>query len=123
MKRQNINQAMFSMDNRPMKVYNMNEVSHKVNVFHIYSGYHYMKIKCADCKLEEFCRPVKHKREICAVANDTEESIGQYVYGKNSSFAYDDFYIIENDERERLQIAKKLYKIQQKYLANEYVRQ
>ena len=111
---------MFLMAEKQEKTYNMNVVSHKVNVFHLKSFYHFMKIRCAFCKLNQQCKPVKHKREICAVAHDTAKILSSDVFGKNSSFAYDDFFVHPRNEQETLKIIAKVEKIRKKYLTNNH---
>ena len=112
------------MDEQGKKIYVMDPLTHYINVVHLYSNYHYMKIMCPVCKFRDLCAPVKHKREICAVSQRVEHIFGRRIRAKLSSFASDDFYLSTNksNQAEQEYVANAIKQIQNEYVINKHER-
>ena len=110
------------MENEKYKSYKMDETVHNVNVFHIYSKYRFLHISCKNCKLEDNCRNIKHKREICVVAKDAENRFNPFLYGHVSCFASDDFYICGKHQKSEVYIKKMVQILLEKYSKDQNVR-
>ena len=95
------------------KYYKMDETVHNVNVFHIYSRYRFLHISCKNCKLQDNCHNIKHKREICVVAKDAENRFNPFLYGRVSCFASDDFYL--NSKSHQRQLHSLFCRLEKKY--------
>lgn len=86
---------------------------HKVNVFHIHSLYRFFHISCKNCVLKTQCKPIKHKREACEIADEAHELLTQCTVGHVSSFASDDFYI--QSDKQKSKIERVLQHLSKKY--------
>ena len=94
-----------------------NPLWHKINVFHLLTFYRFFHISCENCKFKTYCEPIKHKREICEIANKTRKLLAPYTFGHVSSFASDDFYIKPETKNniQKQEIKNLLLKIWLKY--------
>ena len=106
---------MESNDNKKYKI-----KYHTVNIFHKDSFFRFWHISCKNCFLQSYCEPIKHKREICAVADDVEKNLVKFIRGHVASFASNDFYVqTKNSRRDILPILNHLMK---KYVKDRDVR-
>lgn len=71
---------------------------HFVTVYRMKNFHKLFSISCINCKLQDQCAPVKHKRENCAVANSVENVLGEIVSAHVSGFINNEFYV-NNDFR------------------------
>ena len=90
------------MANKQKKYYRTEPSCHAVNVFHKDSFYRFLNISCKSCVLQSECEQIKHKREICKVADETEKLLIDFTTGRVSSFISDDFYINSNRKKQLL---------------------
>lgn len=109
-------------EKKQYKSYRTGPTFHTVNVFHLYSGYRFMKISCENCILNEKCFDIKHKREICVVAHDTERYFANFIRINISSFSSDDFYIYGKHKKSEDYIRKMVNRLFAKYKKEENVR-
>ena len=110
------------MEQENYKSYRTDPTFHTVNVFHLYSNYRFMNISCKICKLHDKCHDIKHKREICKAAKDTERYFANFIHGNISSFSSDDFYIYGKHKKSEIYIKQMADKILSKYVKKENVR-
>ena len=103
------------MEKPQYKSYRTEPTLHRVNVFHLYSMYRFMNFSCEICKFHDDCLDIKHKREICKVAKDTERHFIDFIHANVSSFSSDDFYICGKHEKSEVYIKKTVERILKKY--------
>ena len=103
------------MEKPQYKSYRTEKTFHKVNVFHMYSTYRFMNFSCEKCKFHDVCLDIKHKREICKVAKDTERHLIDFTRANISSFSSNDFYVYGKHKRSEVYIKKTVEKILKKY--------
>ena len=103
------------MEAEHTKSYRTKPTIHKVNIFHLGTSYRFLHVSCEDCKPQHKCHNIKHKREICTVAHNTEKLLINFTRGRVASFISDDFYILaKNSEQEEL---KEIFKfLRMKYI-------
>ena len=96
------------METEHYKSYRKEPTFHKVNVFHLDTSYRFFHISCQTCKLQNKCKDVHHKREICVVSEKVENLLIDFIRGHVNGFVGNDFFILtKKDELERL---KKIFK-------------
>ena len=103
------------MENKQFKSYRTEPTFHRVNVFHIYSTYRFLNFSCEICKFSDVCHNIKHKREICIVAQSTARYFNNFIRASVSSFSSDDFFICGKHERSEIYIKKTVERILKKY--------
>ena len=100
------------MEEKRLKSYHTEPTVHRINVFHMGTFYRFLFIKCETCKLQHKCLNIKHKREICKVAQNTENLLINFTRGRISSFLSDEFYILaRNSEQQELKEIFKFLKM------------
>jgi len=109
--------------NKTKKIHNYQDGSlpHKINVFHVNTAYRLFNFSCDDCKLKAKCLPVRHKSEVCKIANEARELLTNYTVGYVASFVSDDFYVkIKKDKKHnrRHEFENALFQLWSKYSEN-----
>lgn len=77
-------------------------IFHTVNVFHIRTSFSFLHITCPRCKMQSQCKKMNDKNEDCIVAEKVKTIFRKYVYGQNSSFGIDEFYLDPMKERRKI---------------------
>ena len=95
------------MEKEYKKTYRSEPSVHKINVFHITTSYRFFHMSCEECKLQNKCHDIQHKREICMVAKQTEKFLLPFTDANVSSFASDEFYIFINRKNKKQQLQLK----------------
>lgn len=90
------------MENKYAKYYKVAPTFHTVNVFNKDFFYRLFRISCFNCSLMSVCEPVKHKQNICTLANDVEKHLDKIITARVSSFFSDDFYIDSDQDKQIL---------------------
>nr|MBQ0091244.1 hypothetical protein [Candidatus Enterousia merdequi] len=109
------------MDEKKTKKYLQGPGFHKVVVFSIINFHKFFCISCDNCIFHQDCHEVRHKREICVAAKETTKRLKHFTIGHVHGFIEDEFYVSENP-KERDWLNSTLYKIQQKYISDQNVR-
>lgn len=110
------------MENETQKSYRSEPTIHKVNVFHLYSSYRFLRITCEECKFQHRCHHIRHKREICTVAKNAENLLLRFTHAQVSSFASHEFYVIPQSKSQNE--LKEIFKfLKMKYVKKRYVRE
>ncbi len=74
----------------------MSPTIHKIELCAFDDWYTFLYISCKICKYQEKCENIKHKSEICIVAQKLEKVVGPISYCRVASFMKDEFYIKRN---------------------------
>ena len=104
------------MEQEYQKSYRTEPTIHNVNVFHLYSGFCFFHVSCPKCKFEHKCHNVKHKREICTVAQKAEKLLLSLRLAENRGFMSQDFYVVPKQRADHEEL-KEIFKfLRMKYI-------
>ncbi len=84
------------MDKEKYKSYHLNDEKptiHKINIWDANAERLFLYMSCDICRYHDRCLHTKHKNEICTVAPKIEKLFNEFLVGRVSSFASDEFYI------------------------------
>ena len=79
--------------------YHLGQTTHTLDVFHFYTSAHLIKFSCSMCKLNDTCKNIKHKQDICPAVKDIEKILLQYVLVRVNTFYRDCFYLSSNPQK------------------------
>ena len=69
--------------------------------------------------MQSQCKKMKNKNENCIVAEKVKTSFGRYLYGQNSAFGIDEFYLNPLNERRKINPQIKEFVKNYKLIQNE----
>lgn len=81
------------MEKEQYKSYNQGKTIHKISIWNHDASRTFLYMSCEICRYNNRCKDIKHKSDICTVAQKTEKLFSDFLYGRVSSFLSDEFFI------------------------------